>query len=459
MIDMENLSDAIRTCEDLLASEQVDQAKSKVIGLLDRFPDNAKLLIMAISIHESSKETEQCIIFSETLLKHHPNRWEGYAALARCKAKLNLFADAAKTLDDGLQALPDTPKLLQAAIEIFRLCGQRDQSLKCAQNLIRVQPKNKQAYCYAAQDLIAHNRFSEAIESLDEGLAKATNPASLNAWRGAFAAIPKLYEQGDPLCKVFLAALCAPQSELPTPISPIKLDGGESPLPQPIQYWSQGQAPAEIQDISNLWDSILRDYGLASIQHWNRIEALDWISDHTPQFKSAFITAPNYASESDIFRLAFASLNSCIWLDSDLYPTSQTTNTLNAALGKSCSTLLCAARSPYILNSFFIARKDCPIFKKCASDMSGYTFDGKQSGQNLTHTTFGPHLYTKVLRSMFRPEKTAIEAIDQSLCVDVFSGEKCEAVITHVGKFIILKKPGLQYSNDYVNWRSKATRT
>ena len=104
-------------------------------------------------------------------------------------------------------------------------------------------------------------------------------------------------------------------TQIPRP-TPIKKHDFNSPF----QYWSQGQLPYDLQDIQEKWNKIFLNMGLPAIKLFNKSSAREWIALNAPEFIKSFEKAPLFAVEADIFRIAYALKNDCIWIDSDQYP-------------------------------------------------------------------------------------------------------------------------------------------
>ena len=71
--------------------------------------------------------------------------------------------------------------------------------------------------------------------------------------------------------------------------------------------------------------------------------ALAYIKNHCPELVISFTTAFHYAIEADVFRVAYAQKNDCIWLDSDLYPQRYTKHLLQAIAMQKFTSEYCLA--------------------------------------------------------------------------------------------------------------------
>lgn len=175
--------------------------------------------------------------------------------------------------------------------------------------------------------------------------------------------------------------------------------------PQPFQYWSQGAPPDDVLAITEKWNKLFGRFGLNPVQLFSRDQALEWIVVHNPDFRVSFETAPHYAAESDVFRLAYASCGDTIWLDSDVIPVANSERVLVLALKHDASLLYLKKRVPYLQSSFFISRQGCPFFAEMADDLRGFDytnprFDSVGRLQLIHDCSFGPASYTAALERL-----------------------------------------------------------
>ena len=171
----------------------------------------------------------------------------------------------------------------------------------------------------------------------------------------------------------------------------------------PFQYWSQGKLPHDIQDIQKKWDKIFLEIGLPTIKVFDKTSAGEWISSHAPEFIKIFEKAPLYAVEADIFRIAFALHNDCIWIDSDQYPR-QNTGQLIQQRANHCDTLLMYRwNRPWITNSFFLTKKNSPLFQKIFNTSLSYKLPKTRTlTRNDVLRSFGPGRYNTVLNTIIK---------------------------------------------------------
>ena len=204
-----------------------------------------------------------------------------------------------------------------------------------------------------------------------------------------------------PLYSLWRAAVLAPHQ--PPELTP---PGGELHFrPQAIQYWSQGVPPADVQALTACWDQLLQGLGLPPVQVFSQQRARTWIATHQPDFLVAFDSAPHYAAESDVFRMAYAMGGDTFWIDSDLLPSAQASAVLALALRQDASLLFLKRKVPYLQSSAFVARAGCPYFQALAKPLRGFDYSAPEwagiSRLHLIHDcSFGPATYVKALEQV-----------------------------------------------------------
>ena len=187
-----------------------------------------------------------------------------------------------------------------------------------------------------------------------------------------------------------------------------------SPTPDihfvPIQYWSQGKLPPDFEKIRTKWNQILACSGQQQIQLFNKSSARDWIASYTPELIKHFDKAPLYAIKADIFRIAFAFKNNCIWIDSDQYP-KRFTSQLIQRWSHDCDTLLMFRwNRPWVTNSFFMTKKNSPLFRAMIEANLSYTFPKKEDlSRKDVLNSFGPGRLNKSLSALISEGRLPID--------------------------------------------------
>ena len=171
----------------------------------------------------------------------------------------------------------------------------------------------------------------------------------------------------------------------------------------PFQYWSQGRPPSDIIHIQEIWNKIFLEIGLPAIKIFDKSSARDWINIFTPQLSKPFNEAPLYAVEADIFRIAFALHNDCIWIDCDQYPRQNTAQLIHQCRSYCDSLLMFRWNRPWVTNSFFLTRKASPFFQKITNTILSYKFPANGAmTRNDVLRSFGPGRYNLILNKIIR---------------------------------------------------------
>ena len=432
---------------------------------LDACPNQLRLLARAAKLYRDLGTEQKSLLFYQRMIEHHPDQWQGYAGAAESYVGLAELQCCEDVLTRGLQCLPHHPNLIISAIKIYRGLGRLQSSIELCRSLISVLPENHRGYAWAAEDCATVERPKQALVFVLQGLAAI--PASVPLLRLGIKISRNLgdYRQSMQFVQLLRAAevdqnqvdrwLVQDQLSLgllqPSHVSACLKDiahprgqdetfqhsihgyrdndlihdlwrrsfrllettSEKTASPdlnfQAFQYWSQGEPPLEIQRVTQVWNDLLIRLGLSPIELFDHQRAHHWIEQHCPCLLPAFQTAFHYACEADIFRVAYALSNNCIWLDSDLYPTVHTEQILQESIsGSPSTTLLFAWFKPYLTNAFFVTSKHSPFFKRIVDEMSNFTFEGKDQNGHLIWTSFGPGRYQATLKAWIDRDDVAL---------------------------------------------------
>lgn len=282
------------------------------------------------------------------------------------------------------------------------------QALQHAQVLIKESPTSFDGYHIACESLQLLGQPRDAIATLEEGCRQCLDGDQLigtvrsrHVYRHLHA-----YLQRDqvPLFRLWSEAIV--YGDASDGLDECVDQPSENLfLPQAFQYWSQGTPPNDVVAITEQWNSLFEQLGLKPIQVFCRDQAFEWIVNHNSDFRIAFETAPHFAAESDVFRLAFASCQDAIWLDSDVMPVATSPRLIQLSLQQDSSLLYLKKRVPYLQSSFFISRRGCPFFAELANGLRGFDYSDPRFRSidklRLIHDcSFGPASYTAALESL-----------------------------------------------------------
>ena len=164
-----------RAAQDLIALDQFKEAQKQIQAGLAKIPNQIDILTIATKVYRASGDHEKSLEYSELLITHHPDYWDGYGLAAQDLIALEQFEEAQKKIQTGLAKIPNQIDLLTIATEVYRISGDRKKSLEYSEILITHHPDNWNGYGLAAQDLIALKRFEEAQIIINVGLERVPN--------------------------------------------------------------------------------------------------------------------------------------------------------------------------------------------------------------------------------------------------------------------------------------------
>jgi len=444
-----------RSVQRQIKAGDVEVAAAGLTAALDRYPRNGRLLHLAGELvrrrrgplvalgrgQQAQAWLEQalrCRPADPALLRAARDLWramgDGEAALrfgqrlARCgpltahdlcqQVELWLLAGKPRRaqwcMAGALRRFPADKEVLTLASDVCRLRGQRRRSLAYARLLAQRQPLSWRGYARGAEELLLLARPAEARQLIEQARERMALPElAVRRAAGMRLDVCERYLSNtrttrliqawqacqvwhDPFsCRMPLAMRVpgVPAISLPPPAS--------QACPQPIQYWSQGEPPADVQALSAAWNIQFTGLGLDPIQCFDRPSALAWISEWAPDFQRPFETAFHVAVEADVFRLAYASQRDCLYLDADLAPGPSSASALKVLLHTGHSALFIRSERPTLSNCFFLAREGCPFFALAARSGVRLDFRRLRRHVNTVMNTFGPDKYNYCLRHLF----------------------------------------------------------
>ena len=227
----------------------------------------------------------------------------------------------------------------------------------------------------------------------------------------------------------------------------------------PIQYWSQGKLPPDFEKIRTKWNQVLACSGQQQIRLFNKSSARNWIASYTPELIKHFDEAPLYAIEADIFRIAFASKNNCIWIDSDQYPKRYTPQLIQR-WSKDCDTLLMFRwNRPWVTNSFFMTKKNSPLFRAMIKANLSYTFPKKEDlSRKDVLNSFGPGRFNKALTTLINEGRLPTDKIKNlnKLTPFLMTKDGWKIAFSNETSLCALKPPySLRYSESTKSWHDQ----
>ena len=346
--------------------------------------------------------------------------------------------------------------------DIYRIAGNRRRSLQISRILARRFRHNHVGYVRMVEDLIALDKEDKA--STIALRFNALFPGkSLNSHRLDLAHRFLQSETERPFLDAWHMSLCwedPKASTLPLPYDYFAITKRSlhlnyfkckiSPI-QAIQYWSQDEIPDEILNLTRLWNQQLSIIGLPPIVIYSKQMAANWIASNAPDFSISFNTAYHYAVESDVFRVAYASKESCMYLDADMLPYPWTNRVLKELLIEESSVLYLRTIRPIIGSCFFISRDGCPFFKRLKNECLGIDFTKLPNDGSTITTSFGVDKFMNVMLGLV----SDISSVDiQHLGCGYTEMKWQDNKLLFVNESLIAaaSKPNLKYKQTQASW-------
>tara|TARA_B100001175_G_C19472050_1_gene622293 strand:- start:79 stop:1245 length:1167 start_codon:yes stop_codon:yes gene_type:complete len=363
---------------------------------------------------------------------------ERYLEQAKCLINKNQFRQAEKKLWRGIFFFPESSACTESLLKLIKIDEKPRQFMRLSNIILSRNPLSKNGLMHKALSLLILGKKTKATHVLKTYFKSEDYPRSrfLNGlshlnknprkllWASSFHTYQGLHTQRN-----------------------------DSTNFQPFQYWSQGSIPNDIAIIQEAWNTLLSEIDLPRIILFNKDSARSWIQSHAPELTQRFDNAPLFAMEADIFRIAYATKNDCIWIDSDEFPRTATSRLLKHWT-KRCDTLfLFRWNRPWISNSFFMTKKSSPFFLDLEQSIQSYQLPDRPIRRKDVLNSYGPGLYNKQLNLLLRrynfsnhynrdlPEKALIDCKNWRYA---FTNEKI---------FCALKPPcQLEYTNTLDSW-------
>ena len=334
---------------------------------------------------------------AKTAMAVYPNNPQGFMVTAQSLAALNRIDHSLAVLREGVAAHPGNLKLLGASRGIASMYGRFDDAMESALKLLELGPEDPKNHVLLFMCYMGAGRIDLAGEHLAalKGMEKWPSVAKLSNYLNEYHRLRKSFPV---LVSAWENCLRANGGETSFEISQAE----KIPV---IQYWSQGAPPDDVARILSHWNAILSAGGLDEVLLFNRDSALSWIDSNAPEFAKPFSGAFHFAMESDIFRIAYASRNPCIYIDIDSWPLEHTVQILKFGIQTGGSMLYFRAYRPWVANGFFIARPDCCFIRELVRQCREIDYSVLPRNHSTIESTFGPLRYNNVLNKILREQE------------------------------------------------------
>ena len=115
----------IRRIKKLLERKKFNKAEKEIESGLKDIPNQFDLLVTATDFYKAFGDREKSLRYSEILIDHYPDKWQGYARTAKDLIALKQFEKEQKIINKGLKRLNNETRLLRIQnalnFESFRL--------------------------------------------------------------------------------------------------------------------------------------------------------------------------------------------------------------------------------------------------------------------------------------------------------------------------------------------------
>ena len=155
MSDWKTFIDKIK---EFLKSKNLGAAKKELAIGLEKLPNQVDLLTIATDVFRASNDLEKSLEYSELLITHHPENWNGYGRAAQNLVALKRFGEAQVRIQEGLEKLPNQLNLLIIAADLYSEMDEQSKSFHFA-SIISTKHRHKNNGCpYPIQQLIRNLR-------------------------------------------------------------------------------------------------------------------------------------------------------------------------------------------------------------------------------------------------------------------------------------------------------------
>ena len=158
----------IRAAQDHLKLDQPAEALNTALNGLTHNPDHPQLLTTGIDAARASNQIRQSLLFAQHLIQSSPDNSVGFIRAAQDHLKLDQYAEALNTVQNGLTHHPENPKILTTGIHAARASEQTEVAVNFARELIRAEPNNPIGYINASQDLVELGHLDQSLQLMEE---------------------------------------------------------------------------------------------------------------------------------------------------------------------------------------------------------------------------------------------------------------------------------------------------
>ena len=384
----DNLENSEKKINALIKTNNFEDAKYLVEKSITENPKHIKFLKLASDIYFSLGFIPKSLEYEKNIIFYYPKKNIGYLRAAKLLVKMNHPDKALEIIDDGLEIITDDLKLLKFGNKVSRQISKRHKALKYSEIIFNKYPEEIESYTRFFQDKLSINCFNdnELLTAANKTLEFSNKKSFLfhESLSNTFQTTNQKIKR-----KIWINSFSI-KRQCDSPLNQEELKTW-----QPFQYWSQGEPPDDVKSITKIWNSIFNSIGIPSIKLFDRQEAENYISEFCPELLIPFSFAWHYAIESDVFRIAFAQRNNCIWVDSDLFPSPDTKNIMSSLLNKPKTTLYFRWWQKKITNAFFLTPSNSTFFNTLINQGREVDFRGLSKTPFTIFKYFGPDSFER----------------------------------------------------------------
>lgn len=342
----------------------------------------------------SNLQFEDAYSVAKKLVSEFVDRPSSFICFVRASICLGRTQEALEAVDYSLCLFNQNTKILTQAFNVYYDLGVCEKALLCSEMLCDLTPGHEKPLRLKIRALLALRKIDDAEAAINQLPNNNFKKKELNN----FDSILKLMRDFPSIYHVWLNNKYNVSSlKLTNEIAECRYNDSFSV----IQYWSQDDIPSDVRFVTQKWNSLLTGAGFKSIDIYNRKSAMQWIGKHAPEFLKSFVNSFHYAMESDVFRIAYASRNQCIYIDIDSWPTFDTISLIRHAVDNNTSMLYMRTGRPWIANGFFVMMPECAFLKSLVKQCASLKLDDFKKCRNSIDLTFGPMRYNKVFEDVF----------------------------------------------------------
>ena len=168
-----------RAAQDLIATQDLSQARVRIEQGLEVCPLQKQLLLMGSDIYRALNDRTASLMCADRLMAQYPQDAHGYERAVQDLVVAQSWNEAQRRVVSALERFPNNKNLLLFASDIYRALGDQNNSLNYAERLIAHCPEQWYGYARAAQICLVSQRLNQAKDRVQAGLKTCPNQKKL----------------------------------------------------------------------------------------------------------------------------------------------------------------------------------------------------------------------------------------------------------------------------------------